>query len=121
MPDALAGVGVESQQSICKEIIANTIAPIEIKGSRTCRHINDPSLGIQRHAAPVIGRAGGLPRRGWPCFIPELTWMRDGMEAPAKFSRANIERTNISRWRGKSLGHFTAYDDEILVNNTGRR
>ena len=58
--------------------------------------------------------------RRWPCVIAEFAGMRNGMEAPAKRARAHIVGADVAGRRRKGLGHFSAHDNEVLVDEPGR-
>src|SRR5664279_245026 len=116
MPDTLPRRGVESQETICKQIVTMPIATVEIKDSRTCWDIEDAPLFVQCHACPVIGRAGFFPCISWPGIVAEISRMGDGVKSPAQGARMHIEGANISRRRGMGFGIPPANYDYVLVN-----
>ncbi len=64
MPDTLAGFGVESEQAVGKEVVADAIGPVEIERGRTGGHEKHAAFRIQRHTAqllaePLVFQASG--------------------------------------------------------------
>ena len=119
MPDSLACLRVQGQQTIREEIVANAIGAVEIKCGGACRCINNSALGIERHPSPIIRGAAGLPCVLWPSVMAEFTGMRDGVKRPAQFAGANVVGANVTGRRGESLGIASADNQQISVNNRG--
>src|SRR5579859_5025493 len=121
MPDSFSCVGIERQQSVSEEIVADSVSAIEVEGRRSRRYVHNPAVGIERHACPVIGSAGSLPGIFRPRLIAKLAWMKIGMKAPTKSPGVDVERTDIARRGRKSLRLFAAHDDEVLIDDTWSR
>ena len=64
VPQELAGVGVDGEQRVGVEVVADAVAAVEVHHSGARGRVDDAALLVERHAGPVIGGAGGLPRIG---------------------------------------------------------
>src|SRR5258706_10315794 len=117
MPDSLARVGVQGKQTICEEIIANTIGAVEIKCGRACRNVENSSQGIESHSSPIVGRATGLPRIFWPRVVAEFTGMRNGVKRPTQLAGSGVVSANIAWGRRESLGVAATEDHQVLVDD----
>src|SRR5579863_8717607 len=100
MPDAFAGFGVECDQTICEEIVADAVCAIEIKDCGPCGYVQDAAFDIKRHASPVVRCAGIRPSFFRPRVVAEFAGMRDGVKAPAQGSSSNIESADVAGRRG---------------------
>ena len=69
MPDALTSIRIECEQRVCVEIVAETIAAIEIHYGRARGNIHNAMLRIEGHSCPVVRCACCFPRIGRPCLI----------------------------------------------------
>src|SRR6185295_3390819 len=59
-----------------------------------------------------------FPRVFRPGVITEFTRMRDGVEAPAKFSGAHVKRTDVAGRRRQVFTHDAAQDQQIAVDDS---
>src|ERR1700742_1354877 len=120
MPDSLAGRGVEGNQRIGKEVVADAITTIKIEDWRAGRDKDNATFLVDGHARPVIGCAGIFPGVFGPGVVTELSRPGDGMEGPAQDSSAHIECTDISGRRRMGFRIRPADNDQILVYAAGR-
>src|SRR5271166_6839567 len=104
MPDALARLGVQRDETVGEQIIADSISPIEIKRRRTRGNIDNSSLRIDGHPSPVIRGAAGLPRVLRPGVFAEVAGMRNGMKRPARFPATHVIGPHIARRSRQGLG-----------------
>src|SRR5277367_1755765 len=117
VPKALAGFGIEREQSVCEEIVACTVGSIKIEYCRSCRDIDNAPPGIERHPRPVVRCAGAFPCFSRPTGVAEFSRMRDGMKSPSQTARLHIECTDVAGRRGIRLGVATPDNNQILINN----
>src|SRR5580698_10276196 len=120
VPESLAGRGIEGEDGVGVEIVADAVAAVEVEYRGARRSVDDSAFGVERHPCPVVGCAGGLPCIFGPGFVAGLSRMRDGVEAPGQFAGAHVEGADVSRWRGMRLRIAAADDDEVLVDDAGR-
>ncbi len=100
MPDSFPGPGIESDQGVGEQVVADTVAAVEIKRRRAGSQENDASLEVKTQSTPVIGSAGalvGVRRPG----LAEFARMRDGMKYPLLLARADVEGSDVTG-RGRS-------------------
>src|SRR6266478_98625 len=76
MPDSLARSGVQGNQTICEEIVADTVGAVEIKRGRAGRSEEDATQGIERHPGPIVCGAAGHPRILGPSVIAKFAGRR---------------------------------------------
>ena len=117
MPDALACIRVECKQRVCVEIVAESVAAIEIHYGRARGHIHNAMLRIEGHAGPVVCCACCFPRVGRPGFVTGFAGQRNGVEDPAQFASSQVEGLNVARGRGMCFWFAAADDDQILVDD----
>ena len=119
VPEHPAGGGIESEQGIGKEIVAEARAAEEVGDGGAGGDEDDSAVFIERHAAPVVGGAGGLPGVLWPAFVAGFAGVGDGSETPAEGSGTDIEGADVAGWRGRRLGVAAADDDEVFEDDAG--
>ena len=119
MPDAAAGSGIQRDQGIGKQVVAHPVGAIEIRRRRPGRHVDDPTVLIERHAGPIVGRAAVRPGAFRPGLITELSGMRNRVEGPAELSGLGVVGANIARRGRQSLRLACAEYHQILVNHAG--
>src|SRR6266404_1671270 len=123
MPDATAGLGIESEQAVGKKVIAEAVTSVEIKRSRSGGNVQDSSLRVERHSGPVVRSAAVRPCIFGPGFVSEFSGMWDRVEAPAKFACTDIVGADIARRRREGFRITTSHDENVFVNyrGTGQR
>src|SRR5207244_574358 len=73
VPDAFAGGGVERDQGVGEEIVADAVGAVEIEGGGSGGDVDDAAGSVNGHASPVVGGAARLPGIFRPGVIAELT------------------------------------------------
>ena len=96
VPDALAGVGVESDEGIGEDVVAGAVCAVEVRGGRADGDEDDAAFGIEGDAGPGVRGAGVLPCIFGPGVVAELAGMGDGVELPADLSGANVKGADVS-------------------------
>ena len=66
-----------------EEVLAGAVCAVEVGDRGSGGRVENAAPLIERHAGPVIRRAGMEPCVCRPCGITVFAGMRDGMEAPA--------------------------------------
>src|SRR5688572_23813928 len=98
VPEPFSGPRIERDQAVREEVFAEPIAPIEVVGRRSGRHVHDATLVINREGAPVVGTADVLVRLLRPRLVAELSRPRDGMELPHLPAGDDVVGADISWW-----------------------
>src|SRR4051812_47048055 len=114
MPEPLTGPGIQCQQAISEQICALTVGPVEVICRRSEGEVGDAPFLVYRHPAPGICAADILPRVLRPRFIPELTGMRDGVEAPDQLAGLHIVSADVSGGRSIHFAGRGTQDDHVL-------
>ncbi len=117
MPDPLPRLRLQRDQAIGEQIIADPVSAVKIRHGRAGWNVNNSPTGIDGHAGPIVGSAGGLPCVPRPGVVPKLPGVRDGMKRPAQFSGSHIKGSNIPRRRWRGFGIPAADDEQILIND----
>src|SRR5919108_1095591 len=121
VPEPLSILDVQSDQTICKEIVAHTVRAVKVKRCGTRWYIHNPAFGIQRHSRPVVCGAAGLPRLFRPSVVAELTRVWNGVKEPAKLAGPHAVGANISRRCRERLRIAPANNHKIFVNDSWAR
>src|SRR5262245_24629286 len=119
MPQAFAGLRVESDQTVAEEIVSLAVAAVKIEARRSERNIGDAALFIDGHLAPVVDAAGGFIELLRPGVITELAGMRDRVKNPCKLAGPDVVGMNVARnrfiagasrrqWHDNHVGHDVA-------------
>ena len=99
MPQALAGPGIQGQQSVGEQICAAAIHAVEIVFRARGGRVDNSACLVDGELAPDIRSAHAIAGILRPRVIPEFTGARNGMERPGEISRANIKCADIARRR----------------------
>src|SRR5438552_9901154 len=97
MPDALAGACVERHERVAEQVVARTIAAIEIEARAAEADERDAPTLVDGGLAPVVDAAGLLVSLGRPCVVPELAGVRDAVEDPLNPAGAHVIRLHVGR------------------------
>ena len=120
MPAQFSGGGVERQQAVRIQIVAEAIRSVEIRRRRTGRDEHQPALRIERHAGPAIGAADVLPRVLRPGVVTGLAGLGNGVKAPAQRAGSHVIRAHVAGRGGQGLAHAPADDHEVAIDDAGR-
>src|SRR5215472_2633628 len=77
VPQARACARIERQQRICKQVVAFTVASVEIVAGGPKREICDAPLRIDCHLAPIVHAAGSLPGFWRPSIVAKFSGARN--------------------------------------------
>ncbi len=120
MPDKFASVGVEREQGVGVEVVADAVRAVEVIDRGAGWGEDDASLLVDDHAGPVVCRPGGLPCVFGPGLVTRLAGVGDGMKAPAQLAGAHIVGADIAVRSGMRLRRAEADDDHVFVDRSGR-
>src|SRR5207237_10456415 len=90
VPLALAGFQIDAHQAFRKQVVARTMAAIEIRGRRFDRQVDEPEVFVHADLAPDAGVAVLRPRSVLPRLAPELSGTRNGVELTDLLSAAPL-------------------------------
>jgi len=64
MPDATPGIGIQSDEGIRVQVVAQPISAVEVGDCRSGRRVDDSAPRIQRKTSPIVGGSAVLPGMG---------------------------------------------------------
>src|SRR5262249_52842274 len=96
MPDALAGLRVEAQQALRKEVAARPGAPVIVVVGRLDRRVDVSELLISAHLSPDADVTRVRPRVVQPGIAAELARSRDRSEFPQELPGADVVPSDVS-------------------------
>src|SRR5436190_14509540 len=95
MPDAFAGARVERHERVAEQVVARTIAAVEIEARAAEVDERDATPLVDGGLAPVMDAAGLLVGLWRPRVVPELAGMRDAVEDPLYPAGAHVIRLHV--------------------------
>ena len=119
MPDTFAGLSVESDEAIGKEVVAHAIGPVEIESRGAGGNEDNAAGDVDSHTGPIVGGAAGLPRVLRPSVGSEFAWVRNGVKRPAELAGAHFIGADIARRSGERFGFASAHDHQVFINDGG--
>ena len=118
VPDTFTRLGIEREQRVGEEIVAESRDPIKIGCRGASGSIDNAALRINRHAGPVVGRALSLPCVPGPGIVAKLSGIRNGVERPAQRARPHVVGANVARRRRQRLRIAAANNQQIFINGS---
>src|SRR6185437_2567831 len=118
VPHALPGAGVETDDRLGEEIMAESCAAVPVVARRADRQIHESASIIDAERSPHVRVTGGLPRIVEPrlgAFVLRAAW--DGAEVPFTLARLDVERLHVAGRivRVDQLVGHTVTDDHQIV------
>src|SRR5271163_3046779 len=104
VPETLAGVGVECEEGIGVEIVADAVEAVEVVDGGASGDVDGAALFVEGHAGPVVGGAGDLPCVFGPGLVAGLAGKRNGVEDPAKLTSMDVVGADVAVQCRLSLG-----------------
>src|SRR6266508_3414088 len=120
MPDALAGVRVQTQQRVGEQVVAMPVRPVKIESRRAGRREDQSAPLIDNQPCPIVRAADVPPCVFRPRLVTEFARVRYRVKDPPLFSRANAERAYVARRGGQFLASQSADDKHVFVNGARR-
>src|SRR4051794_19792873 len=96
MPDSFPGPGIERDQRVGEQVIAHTVAAIEIERRRAGGQEDHASFLVNAQSTPIIGSTGALIGVTRPCLVAELARMRDGVKDPLLLACDDVEGADVT-------------------------
>ena len=125
MPFTLAGLEIDADQAVGKEIIAGAMASVKIGTRRFDGQVGKAKVFVYRHLGPHTGVAVDGPGFIEPAVIAEFAGPRNGVELPKLFAGMDIEGKNhafggVVGLRGASFAECGAYENDAAARDRGR-
>jgi hypothetical protein len=124
VPHSLSGLGIEANQALRVQVVAQTVTAIKVMRWRLHREIHIAQFQVGAHHRPHAGIARIFPRILFPGVYPKLASLRDRVESPKPFACANVVAANVSRRRfflRRIHFRYDLNDDHITDNHWRRR
>ena len=122
VPHPLAGVGVEADDALREQVVAEPVAAVEVVRRRRDRQVDVAKFLVDRHHVPDVRVAAVLPGVVLPCVDAVLALLRNRVEDPLHLAGAHVVAADVSRRR--RLTDRTVADDgsdHDRVADDGRR
>ncbi len=125
VPLPLAGAQVDADQGLAEEVVAGTVAAVEVVGRGLHGKVGEAQVLVDGHLRPDAGVAVLLGRAAQPRVVPELTRFRDRVEDPQALARADVERADVAlvvpvRLGREPLAERGADEHHVLGHDRGR-
>src|SRR5688572_13639499 len=125
MPHALAGSRVEAHEAAGEKIVAGAMAAVEITRRRFDGQIHVAQFFIRGQRRPYGRVASVGPRIVQPRVVAELAGLRDRVERPQAFSRADVISADVAlrvflRARRRASDHCCTEHDDVAYHDGGR-
>src|SRR5262249_43269955 len=124
VPLALAGLQVYADQALGEEVVAGTMAAVEIGRRRFDRQIHQAEIFIDGDLRPHAGVPVYRPRLVLPRVVPEFAGARDRVERAHLLAGLHVERAHepfavVVRRDRRALAHRRADNDDVLDHGGG--
>ena len=120
VPDATSRRGIERQQAVREQVVADAVGPVEVRRGRSGGHEHDPTRLVECHAGPVVGASVHPPRRLGPGIVAGLVRTRNRVEGPSQHARAHVVRPDVPRRGARAFARASADNQQIAVDDAGR-
>ena len=108
VPDALARAAVEGHERAGEEVVALSVAAVEIARGRRGGQVHEPELRVDAHRTPHVGGPRVAPRLVLPGLGAELALGRHHCGRPSAARRcarrSRVRRPGRRAWRGGRRG-----------------
>ena len=95
VPLALAGLQIDADEAVAEQVVAGTMAAVEIRCRILDRQIHEAELFVDRDLRPDAGVAVDRPRFLFPRVVAELAGPRNRVERPQQL--AGLRRPTRAR------------------------
>ena len=120
MPDALPGPGVDGDERIREQVVAQAAGAVEIRCRGAGRREQDAALLVKGHTCPDVGAAGLLQGTRGPGFRTRIARLGNGVKLPYQAAVDGAERPNRTRKGVRVLGGRKAEYQLVFENNAWR-
>ena len=124
VPLALAGLQVDADEAVAEQVVAGTMAAVEVRRRILDRQVDQAELLVDGDLRPHAGVAVLRPRLLLPGVVAEFTRLRDRVERPEQLAGADVPRAHqalgvVVRLHRQAFAERRADDDHVLGD--GRR
>ena len=116
IPLQLAGIGVERDDAVAVQVVAEPHAAVPIRRGVAGAPEREIRLGIVGGRVPDRG-AALAPRVAGPRVVAGLAWRRDRVEAPSLLARLRVERGDVAADPHVAAGRA---DDHFVLDDVRR-
>ena len=125
VPFALAGLEIHAHQRVAEQVVARTVAAVEVRRRILDGQVREAGLFVHRDLRPDAGVAVDRPRLVLPRIVAELPRTRNRVERPQQLAALHVERAHeafrvVVRLDRHPLFERGADDDDVL-DDGGRR
>ncbi len=125
VPLALAGLQIDGDERLGKQIVARAIGAKIVAGRALNRKICDLQLRVDADLSPGARIAGVGPRVFQPRFVAKLAGLWNRVEDPQPLARAHVESANVAfhvrLTRGNAARPMSGADDDDVAGHHRRR
>jgi hypothetical protein len=125
VPLPLPGFQIDADQAFGKQVVAGTMAAVEVRRGRLDRQVNEAELFVRGDLRPDADVAVVGPRLLLPGVVAELAWTGNRVERPQQLAGAHVERPHqalgvVVGRDGRAFTHRGADDHHVLDDGRGR-
>jgi hypothetical protein len=120
VPEAAAGPRVEGDERIGEQVVALSIAAVEVEPRAAGVDERDAALLVHRRLAPVVPATRPLVGLRWPRFVTDFTGQRNGVEHPQDLAGHDVVSLDLGGVR-VVLGSLRRqrHDHDVLEDAPG--
>ena len=120
VPDPLAGAGVEADDGLREEVVAEAVSAVVVVARRPDREVDEPPFGVEGHGRPDVRVADSVPGAVLPGVVAELAGLRDQVEGPDQLAGFGAERLHVA-WRialvDEAVPDAVPHDHQVLEDD----
>src|SRR5581483_1401125 len=124
MPDALAGLQVQGDDTLTKEAVARSLPAVFVACWRLDRQVHHPELLVDADLCPYPRITRVAPRILFPRLVAQLSRAWDRVEDPQSFSGSNVISSDVSLHHRLALrnatGEVCRANDDGVPGDHGR-
>ena len=124
VPDPLAGAGVEADDGLREEVVAEAVSAVVVVAWRPDGEVDEPAFGVEGHRRPDVGVAYPVPGAVLPGVVSELAGLRDQVEGPDQLAGRRAERLHVARRVAlvdEAVPDAVPHDHQVLEDDRRRR
>ena len=123
VPRQLAGAGVERDQRLGVEVVAQPVAAVVVVRRGADAGEEQSALLVHHHRRPRVGVPGVVPAAVLPGLVPRLARLRNQVEGPDQLARAHVEGLDVPRRVARvdePVPHPVADDQQVFEDHRRR-
>ena len=114
VPQPLAGLRLEREDAVGKQILSDAIRAVEVVVGRSERDVDDAARFVDRHRAPVVHAADVLVGVLRPRVVAELARQRHRVELPFLLAGDHVVGADVSRRVDERFAGRRSEDEQVL-------